>query len=283
MTWVGSATLAYGIYKDQTAPDAPTAQGGVRPDKIEEYTSPFGTATATGVSAYADPNQAAIDSAQTGLAGVVGGGLGAGDAQIQQYRDAYTNARSPALERNLAQQAQQQNIQSATRGTAGSSSDLYQQALQNQFANEQRGVLQNQAIQGGEALSNQALNQDIARANLYGKVGQQGFANQLQAAQFGANALGSSQNSANNFAAVAGGQQQIGYDNQLNAYNSGRAADAAQIGTIGGVANDLIDNFSTPAETETDIRRPGAIGQQSRIPSPSTDYLNTGTNAFTIP
>ena len=177
----------------------------VPPERINQYHSAFGTATPEGVTRYEDPNQSNIDMARQGTTDILAGGLGAGDARLNEFQNAYFDARSPELERNIALQQQQQNIQSATRGTTGSSSDLFREALSNQQANEQRGNLLNQAIQGRENLANQALNQDLARAQYYGGVTQQGFNNQMGAAQFGANSLAQSQGSANAFSNAASG------------------------------------------------------------------------------
>jgi hypothetical protein len=161
--------------------------------RIDSTTNPYGTTTNTGYTPAVNPNQGNVDAARLGMTGVLEGGLGAGQDRLNAFQDSYIADRQPALDRNLAQQQQAQNIQSDTRMTAGGSSDLTREALMNQFANEQQGQLLNQAIQGREGLANQALNQDVARANLYGGIGQQDFNNQMAGFGAGQQQFGASQ------------------------------------------------------------------------------------------
>lgn len=196
----------------------------VKPEQVQSFTGPTGVSTATDYTAGVNPNQANVDFARTGLEGVLGAGLQADPVRMQQYQQAFIDERSPQLERNLANQAQAQNIQSATRGTAGGSSDLYREALQNQFANEQRGNLQNQAIQGREQLAAQGFQQNLAESGLYNQLLQQDFGNTL--AGFGANQSALQGSNASNLA----------YSNAINQQEAARV-DAENRARMAGMQN----------------------------------------------
>jgi len=196
-----------GLFGGGSAPKLQTAK------KIGKFDGALGTATPTGFTFKQDANrQAAVDSSNQQLSDLLAGGFNIDQNRLQGFQDAFLAQRQPALERNLAQQQQQANIQQSVAGTGGSSADLFRNALQGQFANEQRGNLLNQAITGREGLANQALQQQLAQGQFLGGLSQQDIGNQLNAQNATLNALFGSQ------------KNEIAYTDALNQVADANAA-----------------------------------------------------------
>lgn len=199
--------------------DAPKLQTA---KKIGKFNGALGTATPEGFNFQQDANrQAAVDSSNQQLSSLLAGGLNIDQNRLQGFQDAFLAQRQSALERNLAQQRQQANVQQSVAGTGGSSADLFRNALQGQSANEQRGNLLNQAITGRENLANQALQQQLAQGQFLGGLSQQDVGNQLNAQNATLNALFGSQGN------------EINYTNAVNQVADANAANKKSSNKLG--------------------------------------------------
>lgn len=155
-----------------------------QPKEIGQFTSPFGTSTATGFTRAASADQGNVNLARQGLTGILEGGLQATPERLQAFQDARQAELLSAFDPEQQRREQQQAVRSASRGTSGSSADLMRESLLEQQGTRGRADILNRAIQGREDLANQALQQNLAQAGLFQGLTQQDFSNQL--AGFGA-------------------------------------------------------------------------------------------------
>lgn len=258
----------------------------IKAEQQKSFSSGLGTIESGNFKFNRTNDQAGIvDGANSQLNKIVQGGLAIDQGRLDNFKNAFVNERSPAMERSLAQQAQQRATTSAVGGTGGSSADLYSNAMGNMLANEQRSQLQNQAIQGSEALANTQLQQQMQQGGFYQGLAQQDVQNQMNTM----NSLGSALNNENttnlNFTNQRNQNEQARVD-AINAADNAAfnnvaglamaATGTGGLGSIGGAIGGLFGGSTPPAA--------GAGGIPSiDYSSPETYYNSTpssNTNPF---
>jgi len=189
----------------------------IKAEQQKNFSSGLGTIGDGSFKFNRTDNQAGIvNGSNNQLNNIVQGGLAIDQGRLDNNRNAFINERSPAMERNLAQQAQQRATTSAVGGTGGSSADLYSNAMGNMLANEQRARLQNQAIQGSEALANTQLQQQMQQGGFYQGLAQQDVQNQMNAM----NSIGSALNNQNTTALNFANQNNRAEQDRIDAQNA---------------------------------------------------------------
>jgi len=242
----------------------------VNPARIGKFQGALGTATPTGFGFSQDKNrQSAVDSANLGLRQLLEGGLGADAGRLENFRRAFFNARSPALERLLAQQQQASAARSGARGTQTNSADIYRNVLQNQAANEQRQNLLNQSILGSESLADRLLRNNLAQLQGLGSLSQQDIGNRLAAQQATMNALFGSQRNELNFNNAINALAQKRADNENAAGQNflGTAAGIAGLGLTGlGGGGPFMGAFTQALDAGSGLGEAADIGFRNAFP-----------------
>lgn len=148
----------------------------------KSFTGPTGTATPDKFTYKALPGQEeAVSTSGINLNELLSKGLATDPARIKQFQDAYFQARAPRLTETQAGQRSKQAAGRAASGQSGSISAILGNRFLDDTHAQQINQLQSESVLGGENLANQALQQDLAKSNLYNNLIQQYFSNQMNA------------------------------------------------------------------------------------------------------